>query len=820
MNLLTAMVLCAMGAGTAGCSLSGKSPLRLERGRTEVVIAADAPAIVRYAADEATNLLAKVLGAPVPLVNRASDGSTPVYLGEGPWTKDAGLDVSGFARDEYAMRMFGSGVVLVGRDGGDPDPFPKPTRQFREFCWQSQVERASLFALYDFLERYAGARFYFPGELGTILPRTDRIVVTDAEFRSKPDFQVRRFGYRDGAIPKAILDEFGGDPVAVRRAEFNRLRMETKYFPCCHGLNKFEYLKRFGKTHPEYFALNAQGIRNTSGAGHIGQVCYSSPIAEVIYEDVKAYLTGQPSASRGIEPRWGSNCIGDVVDVMSQDGMFPCSCAACQRRYDFAHGPNYATEFIWSNTVAIANRLTREGVKGTITQMAYRPYRSVPKTVEIPDNVAVMVAETGPWTLADEKVFAAQTDEIRAWAEKLGRKVWTWNYTCKATSTGLNLPGLPSTTPRAIGEYYKRIAPYVFGAFTETSSVDRWLYNHLNYYVFSRVMWDKSSDVDAILGEYYRLMYGPAAPEMEEFFESLEEPWAKHVAGVFRDSSVGPKAAPPTDAEMYGEVYSPAVRARYRELFRAAEAKAAGDSLVLRRLKLMREEFLDPIDANAAEYEARKVRLAAFVVEGGKEMAPQALSFLDIGGKTKKPKIKDLKTTFRTWFEKGDLRIVVDCAEPYMDKRMNAPFKDEISVTADDCLEIYVNPSGDRRRCFNFVVSSEGLLADAKFTKVGSAIGAIAKDYGWNSGFTATVTKGADRWTADISIPRSVLKGISASEGRIPLNVCRSRQVDDGLKGGNYYIWGDFVKGFPDVQNFGTIRFKSKSDKETKGSTK
>ena len=34
-------------------------------------------------------------------------------------------------------------------------------------------EQGTMYAVYDFLERFAGCRFYFPGELGTILPRTE-----------------------------------------------------------------------------------------------------------------------------------------------------------------------------------------------------------------------------------------------------------------------------------------------------------------------------------------------------------------------------------------------------------------------------------------------------------------------------------------------------------------------------------------------------------------------------------------------------------------------------------------------------------------------
>ena len=81
---------------------------------------------------------------------------------------------------------------------------------------------------------------------------------------------------------------------------------------------------------------------------------------------------------------------------------------------------------------------------------------------------------------------------IMEWTKKLGRKVWIWVYICKAPAVGTDYPGIPCVSPRTIGEYYGRVKPYIFGAFNETSAVDRWLYNMLGYYVFSRICWNTS----------------------------------------------------------------------------------------------------------------------------------------------------------------------------------------------------------------------------------------------------------------------------------------------------------------------------------------
>ena len=785
-------------------SIFDASAVSLRAGRTEVVVSEDASEVVRYAASEATNFLSRIFGTPVSIVSEAHRDATPIWLGDSAAASKAGINVSSLKRDEFVVRTLGQGVVIAGRDSMAADPFaPDKQKQPRRTWCQPRAECATLYGLYAFLERYASVRLYFPGELGTILPRCDTINIEDGGFSKAPDFTVRRYSTNDGTIAREMLVGFGGDAFAFRRANFLRLRMETEYLPCCHGLNNFRYIDRFKTKHPEYFSLRADGTRDISGSGHIGHVCYSSPITEVIYQDVKAYLTGQPASSRGLE-FWGANTARDVVDVMSQDGMKPCMCTDCQSRYDFSMGRNYATEFIWSNTVAMANRLVVEGVNGRLTQMAYSPYRAVPRMVEIPDNVLVMVAEYGPWSLGSPAVFEAQTAEIRAWVEKTGRKVWIWVYTCKEPAMRADLPGIPCCSPRSIGRYFRHVSPYVFGAYMQSSAVDHWLYNMLGYYVFSRIAWDNSADVDAIIEEHYRLMYGSAALEMTAFFDSLEEKWVMQVGGRMHDTAIGPKADPPKDEVLYGEVYSQEVLDEYDGLFSDALAKVAPGSIEARRIELMKREILDPLKANRREYEERKHSLAAFVVKGSKGMDPILLRHLSV--KKKKPMTPHLRTAARMWISGTNLCITVDCEEPDM-AHLSLPQQvaGEEDVTGGDSLEIDVNASGDRAKCYTFIINARGDFADATFLKKGSSL-AVTRNYSYKSNCQHKITRRKDGWTAELVIWLGALKGWTGSNGFMPVNFCRTRKIIGGDNGGyDWYVWGPYVKGFHDVQNFGTI---------------
>ena len=145
-------------------------------GETEVVVAADAPKTVMFAVEELTNFLAQALGAPVPVADSATPGKKAIFLGDSEEARKAGIDVSAMKRDAFAIVAEPNRVLIAGRDDPKEDTH-KAVYSKHTGVWAQLHEHATLFGVYEFLERYVGVRMYFPGELGTIVPRTARIVV-------------------------------------------------------------------------------------------------------------------------------------------------------------------------------------------------------------------------------------------------------------------------------------------------------------------------------------------------------------------------------------------------------------------------------------------------------------------------------------------------------------------------------------------------------------------------------------------------------------------------------------------------------------------
>lgn len=569
-------------------------------GCTEIYVADGASAVTRFAAEELKGVLSQSFGRDIPVTNVFIEGMKAIIVGDNAHARAAGIDVKVLPLDAGVIRTAPGRVYIAGFD----DPSVKSVdERLHGGIWPNMYERGTVFAVYEFLERFAGVRFYFPGELGTIVPKREALEVPPTDFTNAPDFSHRDYAawsdgkwFEEGRETNRVLQHY-------------RNRLQTAFIPCSHGLNEMFYLERFGKTHPEFFQQFENGKRNVDPTyPQPGQLCHTSSVWEEIYRDVKSYFTGEPPEKRGIPAAYGKpGCawnvntreikgLGKFADIMPQDAFQPCHCGKCQAAYR-KDRKAYATDLIWGNVARLGFRLKEEGIPGTITMMGYFPYSDVPD-FPLPDNLLVMVARMGPWSEGNAERAAQEKREIRAWSEKLGKKVWLWNYPCKFRG---EFQDIPETAPRAWGKYYKDLSPWIFGAFAQTHST-RWMYNHMNDYVLGKVFWNNRTDVDALLDEYHRFMFGKGAYPMKRFSDALEWKWMRGVVGKTAETPLGPVVVQPGDYELFTRVYSPAFLVKLGKELDAAEAAVPAGSLEARRVALMRRELFEPLKARADKY--------------------------------------------------------------------------------------------------------------------------------------------------------------------------------------------------------------------------
>ena len=528
---------------------------------SEIVVSANAASATRLAAEELNFFLKGVLGEALPVVGKRTDGKTAIVLGGEPVPLN---------RDGYVIEAATNVLRIFGNDDDVADVNATAALP-GEAIWQPCFRRGTLFGVYAFLERFAGVRMYFPGELGTCVPSAERIAVPEGRIVESPAFSVRRYGYEDGPVAKEILARM--NETDFKRLNWYRLRMETYHLRCCHG----------AKTH-----------------------CLSPETWDAIFTNACAVLSSVPSAlaslglvaSPWVAPTHKGRLRSPfpVFDAMPKDGLTwvrHCNCNWCMKNVPFSkYDIGFATDLVWRRTAELAGRIKAKFPCARVSQMSYIPYARIP-TNDIPVNVDVFVARRGPWA-ERTTIGAREKGEVTAWHAKLGRKVSLWNYPDKVGCWNLEMKDIPQIAPRAWASYYRAVAPHVTGAFAESES-DRWIYNYLNYYVFSRICWNPDADVEAILAEHHRLMFGAAAKEMAEFFDTLEKCWMKVVAKPY-DTPLGPGVCEaPTEEEMRGKIYSPEVLARLKSFVSSASSKVAEGSIEARRIALFTREYLEPL---------------------------------------------------------------------------------------------------------------------------------------------------------------------------------------------------------------------------------
>ena len=789
------VLLCACVAALFAVSAERKDKgetVTLTMANAEIVVAPTAAKVVRFAAAEAKTFLSDALGVDVPVVVAPTPGKSSLVLGMNEWAADAGLSTNDLVRDAFKIAAKGGCIYVFGRDSATADP----EWAVRHGGWSSVLfERATMFGVYDFLEQEVGVKFYFPGELGTIVPKRDSVTVTGVRTVT-PDFSSRFMQAWNGEYMEPDKDGY------LRTLNYFRLRYETDRIPCCHGTTLMMYPQRFGKSHPEYFALMQDGTRcssaeRVSASVQPGQLCWSSGIVEEMYLDAASYLKGEPATVRGIPSRnekgkigWNGNCKDRrYVDLMPQDGWTGCRCAKCRGK---AEG-----DLVWGAITNIAWRLKREGISGNIVNMAYSGCKRIPE-MPFPENVSVMVAPVGPWAQNCKDLLAQENALVIGWSKKLGHKVWLWNYANKWGVLVKKARGIPTPAPRAWAAYYKSLAPYIDGAFVQ-SETDRWFNNQLNYYVYSRVCWDNGADVETILSTYFRDMFGAANVELAEVFRRLEEWWIIEFVGNVVDSPMGPLVRPPKDSEIWGRIYSAERLDGLDELVSAARSKVAAESVEARRIDLVEREFLKPLRAESKAYfvNYEKVKALRFPMSVGGFSKVTLRPFSRDPSRSLKATVRTHVTISRT---EKDLVFAFDCEEPKMDDRAaGIHAADDPRLWMDDVIEVVLFPDSlNPDHCYHLFLNSAGCWTDSFDSD--SRIGAK-----WNSGMKTSVSHRRDGWAGTFVVP---LAAFPYLKDEVRFEVARERNLQHDANIHHLYNLSPSSNGFRDQDNLAILILK------------
>jgi hypothetical protein len=520
-------VLVVLTVACLSVATAGPTPLTLvQDGRPTASIVLDGKPTraAQFAAAELQYHLAKMTGATVPIVTGAAPVSgVAILVGESAATRALGLASQDFAPQEYLIGFRPKALVLMGRDADDRGAFDyaKAATFPGDFD-----EQGSTYAVYDFLERCCGVRWYLPTELGEVIPKRPTLTVQGADVRRKPAM-IYRYVYKGESLPADLIgdtvDHEGGLPSLDQRSArlyVRRMRQGGARYNANHSF--YGFYKRFLKDHPDWFA---QGY-----AGEPPQMCFSNPeFTKQVIADAREYFDTGKAQPQAV-------AAGDFFALVPMDNASWCRCERCRaqvleqptRGYPTTSNDT-ASDYIFGFINQVAREVGKTHPHKWLAALAYSRYVYPPTRERLEKNVSIMLCLQTRRTYSPESV---RNDRriLQAWTrESVQRPKFVWLYYCYpslwATSQGWRpYPGFFAHS--LVGQIAQFHRSGVRGFFIEPSYLAHGqrspLMDQLELYLAYRLADDPTLDGNREIAEFFTRYYGPAAAPMRALYEQME----------------------------------------------------------------------------------------------------------------------------------------------------------------------------------------------------------------------------------------------------------------------------------------------------------
>src|SRR5689334_9518486 len=268
-----------------------------------IVLGAHASAGERSAAEELRSYIQKSTGASLPVSDTAQSGPVRLLVGRSACPPGLRPELDRIHGDGYLIESQPDASIVLAGNGTS----------------------GTSYAVYDFLGRYAGVRWLWPGDLGEIVPEKHDIAVERASVRREPAYLWRDLGPGGalwGPFDKWTMERKLG--VTEEHQRLQRLWEKRNGFGGLlfyggHAFGEILPPARYGPTHPEYFAL-VNGTRRWEhfDGKHGAQPCTSNPdVIRITEEYANRFFDEHPAY--------------DAFAISLNDGGGFCECDRCRR---------------------------------------------------------------------------------------------------------------------------------------------------------------------------------------------------------------------------------------------------------------------------------------------------------------------------------------------------------------------------------------------------------------------------------------------------------------------------------------------------------
>jgi hypothetical protein len=515
-----------------------------------LVLPADASGSTKEAAKELSRWIGAMSGAKSPIITSGS-GDLPksaIWIGHHEELKDLfpGVNFTLDKPEEILIVSKGGNLAILGRD--------------REVKGVEQ-ESGTSNAIYTFAAKYLGVRWLWPGAVGEDILEKKTVSVPEFEFRFHPIF-VQRAVFRNLSKAYRPLREW-----CTRQ----RIAHDSFDFPAGHAFD--EWWDRYGKDHPEYFALQPDGTRGTfPEQPNRKKLCDGEPdVWDRWMVEVGEQLEKNPAQRIFNTAANDSTNSGLCVDSRSTAWDHA---GAAQWTYAWANenrlGPAMSNRFAtFANTLGRMIRQKYPDQDYYVTMMAYGPSKPAPLDLAIEKNVAI--GYVGHFPMLEKNRRDIEKAEFADWGKLSHNIIYRPNI---SLYTG-GYHALPAVTFGNTIEDFRFLAENGCRGLVFDTLLDHWSTQGPMYYLMAEMAWDPMLDGQALLDDYYSRGFGPAAGSIRAYFELME----KAHETIYNRADWLPSGRmyiQLSDRNMIQDAWSPKVLAEARALLDQAARETVG----------------------------------------------------------------------------------------------------------------------------------------------------------------------------------------------------------------------------------------------------
>ena len=371
-------------------------------------------------------------------------------------------------------------------------------------------ERAIIYAVYTFLEKYIGCRYY-TADVERIIP-TEKIAVPNGTLHSeKPILEYREPMYITNFKSHALcLKQKINSDRSNRTTTIEGTGGSITYNGFVHTLASLLPKEKYFGEHPEYFAFY-------DGERHDTQPCLSHPdVLKIVTEEVLRRLRENPQR---------------ITSVSFNDNLFYCTCPECAK-IDKEEDSHMGTLIRFVN--AIADEVKKEFPDVMVDTLAYQQSRKPPKLTVPRNNVIIRLCSIeccfnhsldDPNCSAEDKNCSENIkfrQEIEDW-NKICNYLYIWDY-------GINFAHYLAPFPhyKAMLKNMRFFADHHAKGILEQGNYngDGADFNEMHSYLAAKLLWNPyttDEEYEELIKDFLEGFYGKGWEYIYKYLQILEE---------------------------------------------------------------------------------------------------------------------------------------------------------------------------------------------------------------------------------------------------------------------------------------------------------